>query len=249
MTIFKFLCCVFLAGVFVVVPHNLWAQSVPPTCDAEYWDVLKDRSWLEGKRQFEFAQKLVLKQDSTLQYVCFRQRLIELNSPGAHWSNRKGNMARALGVLIVPALNNYLGRNFNHTMGGGTSGIIGGPCSTMAQIWQFLKCKNFDKADFRTLNQLVPSDPRTTYRPCIKPERTTKWQDAIDTAFPPPTTPATNGGMDRLNTYITALQESCNRAEPMPTGVMVSLTGEAPYEEHVCLPSGCSWRPGDQYCH
>lgn len=68
---------------FIGIPVAVDAGStrpveISPGCDPEFYDVLHARSWLEGKREVEIAQRLILKPDSVLEYSCFDDRLNEM---------------------------------------------------------------------------------------------------------------------------------------------------------------------------
>lgn len=52
--------------------------DISPACDPEFYDVLAARSWLEGQREVEVAERLILKPDSVLEYSCFDDRMAEL---------------------------------------------------------------------------------------------------------------------------------------------------------------------------
>ncbi|MBL4804514.1 MAG: hypothetical protein JKY71_06575 [Alphaproteobacteria bacterium] len=73
-----------LAFVFMLaIPLTVDAAStrpieISPACDPEFYDVMAARSWLEGKREVEVAQRLILKPDSVLEYSCFDDRLTEM---------------------------------------------------------------------------------------------------------------------------------------------------------------------------
>lgn len=56
----------------------------------------------------------------------------------------------------------YLGKNFNHTMLGGTSNISAGSCDVMKNVWNAARCRNFDKdaVVFPTFEQMIGNDPR-----------------------------------------------------------------------------------------
>lgn len=54
------------------------AAAVPPTCDANFWDVLRARAWEEANREITQNQNLIAKPDSVLQYICFDRYLEHL---------------------------------------------------------------------------------------------------------------------------------------------------------------------------
>jgi hypothetical protein len=47
------------------------APAIPPTCDTNFWDVLRARAWEEANREITQNQNLIAKPDSVLQYICF----------------------------------------------------------------------------------------------------------------------------------------------------------------------------------
>lgn len=50
------------------------------TCDPEFWDVLKDRAWMEAQREVTQNQNLIPRPDSVLEMTCFDSFLDELGS-------------------------------------------------------------------------------------------------------------------------------------------------------------------------
>ncbi len=249
--IFFCLCAVFILGTAL----HAHAQDLPPTCEPEYMDVLEERAWMEGKREMELAQHIILKADSVLEYSCFRDRMSDLSNIGARWSNGDawqsdlhkdpnvgyGDMGTALGALVGAPLDSYLNANFGHKYGGGSYNGNASACNGMYLIWTFLKCHNFDVNNFKTFEQLRNADPRILPSLCNEANRAGKWSDAINAAYPPPAAPALAGGMDKTIHYNEKLSGQCSQATPIPTGVTVSPPGVPPYEEHLCLPPGCSY--------
>ena len=67
----------FLKALFAFVitcfPVSVFAGAVidSPGCDPDFYDVIEARSWLEGQREVETAERLILKPDSVLEYSCF----------------------------------------------------------------------------------------------------------------------------------------------------------------------------------
>ncbi|HRQ60324.1 MAG TPA: hypothetical protein PLO23_02230, partial [Alphaproteobacteria bacterium] len=49
------------------------AQEVSKTCDITVQNQMKQQGWLEGQRELEMAQRLILKPDSVLEYSCFER--------------------------------------------------------------------------------------------------------------------------------------------------------------------------------
>lgn len=296
---------------FSVLSAPVCAEVVPGTsCDVEVYDVLSERAWLEGQREVEVAQQLILKPDSVLEYSCFQQRRNELRALGMDWSGSGGlsfgEITRLIGELIGVAaaqafllgdtesfnniiddvgdiafdgilaelgvdslealidnpLQNYLTDNFYHTLAGGTydQGAVG-LCDAMNVVWNFMKCSNFDEETFYTLDQLTTSDFRTLPQQCSVTTRAQRLVDAIDVAYPEPTSPASLGGMDAVNLRLPMLTQC---GAPIPTGLTVFSsppgdydpeieTKQGRYIDKVCSAPGCYFLPhrlgtGDGIC-
>jgi len=83
----RFLFLVVLAFV-ILKGDDVWAQAGEtladnPTCDSDFWDVMKARSTAEGQREIEMAERIILKLDSVLEYSCFDQDLERLQGLAA----------------------------------------------------------------------------------------------------------------------------------------------------------------------
>jgi hypothetical protein len=238
----------FLA-VFVVFPASsahaaaAAASVVPASCDPDFMEVVKTRAWMEGNREMEAAQKLILKPDSVMQYTCFDQRMGDLASTA--WSNVKANMAAALAGAVYLPLSNYYSNNFNHTMGGGTTSVLGNTCDTMNQVWQALKCANADTADFWTFEELALTDFRTAPLACSGfAARNAKWAAAILVANPVPAVPPASGGMAQMRSWANLLSApSCNTLQAVATGLKVRRLDGTTYDDRVCATPGCYY-PG-----
>ena len=76
-SIYKFI-LTFALVVFSSAAFAGAAPNVSPGCDPDFLDVMESRAWLEGKREMEVAQRLIVKQDSVLEYSCFNLRLNEV---------------------------------------------------------------------------------------------------------------------------------------------------------------------------
>lgn len=85
----------FLLLFFSVLSYGAQAEVVPGTsCDVEVYghpdnpsgSSLWARAWMEGKREMEVAQQLIVKPDSVLEYSCFAARRNELRRVGMAWS-------------------------------------------------------------------------------------------------------------------------------------------------------------------
>ncbi|MCB1532625.1 MAG: hypothetical protein KDJ35_07135 [Alphaproteobacteria bacterium] len=283
---------------FSVLSLSAWAEVLPGTsCDTQVYDVLSDRAWMEGQREMEVAEKLILKPDSVLEYSCFAQRRNELRQYGMVWSSTSalddgditsmmieltalaaaqaillgdssglegiiesvgegllgGIIANAGGdpleLLVDPVLQNYLSENFYHSLGGGvydgTGG--GGVCDSMNVIWSFLKCNNFDEDTFFKFSDLAANDYRDLPMQCPAGTRNADWANAIAGANPPAATPATNGGMDAIQTRSAMLDLTCPEA-PIPLGVQVTggAAGDVGFDHYtdmVCSAPGCYYTP------
>lgn len=139
---------VFAADVPVTVQDN-FGTSVDErnTCDPEFWDVLKDRAWMEAQREVTQNQNLIARPDSVLEMTCFDSFLDELGSysdsnfpSDPDWSKEGHDfLGVSLGSFIIdgilsldqsalngePLLPGPLGSPFSLWHGGsGSSGLI-----------------------------------------------------------------------------------------------------------------------------
>ncbi len=75
-----FLCFVFapMASIAGVPESNPTATALPPTCDPEFWDVLKNRAWEGGQREITQNNNLIARPDSVLSLSCFDSSLNHL---------------------------------------------------------------------------------------------------------------------------------------------------------------------------
>jgi len=64
-----------VCALAVFVSSAVSAQSLPDTCDGDFYEVMRAQSWMEAKREMEIAQTLILKPDSVLEYSCFNNQL------------------------------------------------------------------------------------------------------------------------------------------------------------------------------
>ncbi|MGH1377552.1 MAG: hypothetical protein ACRBB3_01905 [Alphaproteobacteria bacterium] len=93
MSVFLRILCVSVCAV-ILVQQDVRAADVPltfeetfgvggderNTCDPEFWDVLKDRAWMEAQRELTQNQNLIPRPDSVLEMTCFDSFLDELGS-------------------------------------------------------------------------------------------------------------------------------------------------------------------------
>ncbi len=240
--LFLFLTC---SGLFMVLPS--WAQPqatavVPATCDPDFWEIMDARAWMEGSREMEVAQRLILKPDSVLEYSCFTTRANQL-SGGTVFSSG-GN----IGTLVGSALNGYLTNHFSHSFGGGTAGG-GSGCNSMQVVWDALRCSNFEEGMFYTFSDLASLDPvidpRNAPVQCPAGNRTSLWNAALTAAYPTPAIPAANGGLPIIYNYSRFIYEiSCNDIPPIPTGVMYRNRAGELKPDAVCPAIGCYFDGG-----
>lgn len=73
-----FLILVMFLAVLGVDDARAQALGGNPTCDSEFWDVMGARATIEGQREIEMAERIILKPDSVLEYSCFNQDLDRL---------------------------------------------------------------------------------------------------------------------------------------------------------------------------
>jgi hypothetical protein len=232
---------VFLAVFAFFSSQDVMAQpapAVPATCDQEFLDVMETRAWMEGKREMEIAQRLILKPDSVLEYSCFNARATQLNNADLFSSPENDFSLR---ILVNAALSDYLEDNFNHDYGGGTV-EGGGGCSVMNHVWNTLRCQNFDDELFLTFADLVSTDPRNEPVPCEASARSEIWQAALAVVAPVPAIPPNNGGVESVTTFFPQLNPNCGASVAIPTGVIVTrFSGTDTFEEYVCTAPGCTY--------
>ncbi|MCC6598423.1 MAG: hypothetical protein IT559_06505 [Alphaproteobacteria bacterium] len=79
----RFFTFVGLMGLLAMTPGFSMGGPViaeGPGCDPAFSTVMGDRAWLEGQREIEAAERIILKPDSILQYSCF---VVEAAAAGA----------------------------------------------------------------------------------------------------------------------------------------------------------------------
>lgn len=142
------------------------AGNVPPTCDEDYWDVMKARAWEGGEREMTQNRNIIAKSDSVLSY-CFYDYLDHLAEAASHMfpghpQESAGigggaipgaglNINRVLEVLILDTLL-QANQGFGAKMLGERSGFPSSyksvkdtvfDCKYMNNIWLAAKCYNF----------------------------------------------------------------------------------------------------------
>ena len=253
----KYICCTVL--VLLCFPSAFSLAQIPPSCDADYYDVLRARGYLEGKREMETAQRIILKPDSVLEYSCFDDHL-----------NRAGNMAGTFSVLALatggtPAqfnggigissasLTNRLNQvvynelvgylsSFSHTYGGGTISLPPSAiCNPMYTVWAASKCKNFDPSWWVRFEDLSTIDIRNVPMPCGNPgARSGKISAALGAAFPAPAPVSVSGSMDSYTGYVDWIMD-CAASAPIPTGLQFTRHDGTSVDDAVCVVPGCRY--------
>lgn len=173
-------------------------EAVPPTCDAGVHDMMKVQARLEGQKELEMAERLILKPDSTLEYSCFTQVAESWGANAGTFSNGGGgfppgappNLRTAIDSLVINPLSPYL-ENFGHLFLGGTFENEGGAfsdqlagtdgqCNTHHWIWFLAKCANSNPVHFFELSALVENDWRVYPQSCSGALKTDRDQRITD---------------------------------------------------------------------
>ncbi len=211
-----------------------------PGCDPDFMTVVEDRAWMEGQREVEMAERLILKPDSVLEYSCFNELVNELAVAGSVFSDSPSLNASFEQIVYTP-LAEYIDQNFAHTFAGGTyTGAATAPCAAMNAVWDFSRCSDFNIDYFQTFQELAASDPRTVPEPCDSAARNDRWADAIALTTFPPAVPAVPGGADGLQSYNTLITAGSCTGTPIETGVTVAR-GSGEYNDAVCPNPYCSY--------
>ncbi|MFN3701435.1 MAG: hypothetical protein ACK4VI_07935 [Alphaproteobacteria bacterium] len=239
------------------------AQPIPETCDSDYFDVLKAKSYVQGKREMEKAQRIILKPDSVLEYSCFHFDLEIAGVQAGRFSafgmqTARGNppefdgnntptrvlpssLANALSLVLHDSLHGFLD-SFSHIYGGGTYPLVpndAAGCNPMNIVWEASKCQNFDPRWWVTLEDLASRDIRQFPIPCAPDydeEREELISAAYEASYPPPNT---SGAMDRYESLSTRMNHDSCSASPVPTGMIAYYYDRPPQEERVCIQPGC----------
>jgi len=149
------------------------AEVAPQPCDAQYWDSMTHRAWMEAEREIVMNQNLIFKPDSVLEYVCF-DKFLDHNAGHAgpifihtEYFGKKifketgpNSMEWALTEVVSKSLKPYQDENFNHVFLGGRAEFLDldpkdyplkdettkgtyANCNMMAAVWETAKCLNF----------------------------------------------------------------------------------------------------------
>ena len=114
----------------------------------------------------------------------------------------------------------------------------------MQLVWDFVKCWNFPKQDFRTFRELLLIDTRIVPSylalSCNNASRFTRWSDNYTQANV--NAPGTAGGVQSVVTHSEKFDPAaCNSHAAIETGVRV-FSGKNPKDvanDAVCLAPGC----------
>lgn len=68
---------------FVLSTAEVYAATVPPTCDTDYWEVMKARAWEGGEREMTQNRNIIAKSDSVLSF-CFDDYMDHLAEAATH---------------------------------------------------------------------------------------------------------------------------------------------------------------------
>lgn len=190
LAVFLLLACT--AGAFA---QTTTVPEAELTCDPAIQTQMKQQGWLEGQRDMEVAQRLILKPDSTLEYTCFKQEADNWSARAGTFTNNGGGtnsptMKAAIDPLVQDVLLAYL-NNFGHLFLGGTYKDAGASftdslnqpdsiCNPQYWIWSLAKCVNIsavkDPSDghmgyFFPLSKLASRDVRDMPLSCPAPYR------------------------------------------------------------------------------
>lgn len=242
----------------------LHAQPLPDSCDADYFDVLRARSYLEGKREMDAAQRIILKADSVLEYSCFYIDVDFVGNWGATFSENGlvgaggnppefdggigifgGSLDSALGHVVETSLVGFM-ESFSHIYGGGTYTVpaLGALCNPMNVVWAASKCANFDPNWWVRLGRLPARDIRTLPDPCSEPDRATTIRAALDASYPDPQPVAASGGMDAVNSFLGHISGGCSTPESrdaISTGIRGIYSNGTMVDEAICINPRCSY--------
>ena len=158
---------------FLLLTSNAQASAIADTpCDAQYYDSLSARAWLEAQREITQNQNLILKPDSVFEYTCFDRLVGELSTHAENMLSETAafgeplddtSMDLALQRLVGDSLVNYINANFGSKTTGIAYNMLAGhiaatgightmqslvnpgaySCDIMDKVWTAAKCINF----------------------------------------------------------------------------------------------------------
>ena len=250
------------------------AQQVPGTCDPDYYDLLGAKGYLEGKREMEAAQRIILKADSVLEYSCFHNDISWLGTYGGVFSENRlssaitppqfdgtpnpmlaNHLDNALDRVVYSSLVGFL-YSFRHVYGGGAYPFTppSGACNPMNVVWHVAKCESFDPLTWVEMEDLANIDIRLYPYPCDDNGRDARIEAAYNLITTAPTNPPVNGSGTLLDWFTDDLVGDCNTSMAVPTGVSVTMqvgASSTTFEEAVCIKPKCAYdgsTPGPNSC-
>jgi len=243
-----------LLALCVVVPFSFGGDAMsapaaapaiaPSTCDADYYNTLKSRAWLEAQREITQNQNLIAKPDSVLRFSCFDKMMDDFQS--AYSATSDVSVAKS-------AASSFVADNFNaahSNMIGGRSdetSSLDSSCDVMAKVWEDAQCMNFadepDNDAFFTLAEYnAASDDKRFEGNCSKPGG---WSSELD-ALMPANTPWTEDDIVTFMKELDVSQTTCSASKTIDVGVNAISSSEdfqGEYEVKVCLVHGCYYKP------
>lgn len=153
----------------------------------------------------------------------------------------------AIGALVADSEFRHIFSSFGHVYAGGTFTNVTGAngCNPMQLVWNFAKCWDFPKQDFRTFRELTLIDPRIVpsymIMTCSDAQRYQRWADNY--AQVNVMGPGTEGGPDPVVMHLEKMDPAqCSSFAPVETGVSV-YRGAPPtlqsFNDAVCVAPGC----------
>ncbi len=225
--------CFYLFILTFMSVGSVGAAVVPgSSCDPDFLEVMKARSWMQGKREMEVAQSLILKSGSVLQYSCFKQRASEGNAESG---------------LVQSTASRYLNKNFSYFNAG-----AGDPCEMMEKIWSTAKCTDIAENPFSSFEELIGNDPRTFPESCalIEKKRKTNWNNAVSASDLP-----NEDIMEIVAPYMSSTMAifdpaNCTNSMPLKTGLIIfenvyttnnntTTKYKKPRLDRICIAPGC----------
>ena len=183
--------------------------------------------------------------------------LITFDGPDPPGGIDSGTLDDMINPAVRDPLFSYLATNFFHNSAGGTGPLL--PlCTSMNQVWEFLRCENFDEGnlpeflEFRdplTTDPYISEDDKDPRRQisaallrCAESGRQDKWEDAIDAVHPLPEPFPADGTLELPIGYSPFMNPTrCRSALAIPTGIMIDVGGGRMEPDAACTAPGCSY--------
>lgn len=206
----------------VFVPLQARAQAVPPTCDANFHDVLRSKAWMEAQREVEIAETIMSERPSVLDYTCFKNR-VDAFAGATVFGNNASKTAAG-----TQSLQNYV----NNILSGASLS-----CRVMSHIWETVRCSDANKTEwFRDLEDFVYSDGRPSCGAAAG-NRNDQWDAANRIVYPLSFRPVSSGGYDRVDAFLRQMDPAnCGSSAYVRTGITLARSG---LQDGVCLAPGC----------